>query len=76
MPSQFSAITNKEVSQIIKPAVPELLEEGEQSSVWKFQHVKPCSFLLEFIDEMDEKVCCLQMQIKSCITLFSWHVLA
>ena len=35
---------------------------------------KALSFWLEFIDKTDEKVFCLQMQIKikSCVTLFSW----
>ena len=34
---------------------------------------KALPFLLEFIDKTDEKVFCLQMQIKlkSCVTLFS-----
>ena len=34
---------------------------------------KALSFLFEFIDKTDEKVFCLQMQIKlkSCVTLFS-----
>ena len=36
---------------------------GEALSVW-----------LEFIDEIGEKFFCLQMQIRSCVTLFSWHV--
>ena len=35
---------------------------GRALSVW-----------LEFIDEAGEKVFCLQMQIKSCVTLFSLH---
>ena len=32
------------------------------------------SFWLEFIDKTGEKVFCLVMQIKSCVTLFSWLV--
>ena len=42
--------------------------------VWKFLQVKLSLFDLNFIDETDEKVFCLQMQIKSCVTLFSWRV--
>ena len=34
---------------------------------------KALSVWLEFIDETGEKVFCLQMQIKSCVTLFSWQ---
>ena len=30
MASQFAAVTNKEISQIIKQAVPEIHEEGEK----------------------------------------------
>ena len=74
MASRFAAVTNKEISQIIKQAVPEISEgdkfslevlTGESLSVW-----------LEFIDETGEKLFCLQMQIKlkSCVTLFSWIV--
>ena len=32
MPSQFAAVTNKEISQLIKQAVPEIHEEGDE--VW------------------------------------------
>ena len=34
---------------------------------------KAFSVWLEFIDETGKKVFCLQMQIESCITLFSWQ---
>ena len=34
---------------------------------------KALSGWLEFIDEAGEKVFCLQMQIKSCVTLFNWQ---
>ena len=32
MPSRFAAVTNKEISQLIKQAVPEIQEEGDE--VW------------------------------------------
>ena len=36
MVSSYVAITNKEIeSQIIKQAVPEIHEEGEENQVWK-----------------------------------------
>ena len=66
MPSRFAAATNKEMWKLIKQAVPEMHEEGDEA----------LSFLHEFIDKTDEKVICLQMQIslKSCVTLSSWLV--
>ena len=30
MPSRFAAVTNKEISQLIKQAVPETHEEGDE----------------------------------------------
>ena len=30
MPSRFAAVTNKEISQVIKHAVPEIHEEGDE----------------------------------------------
>ena len=30
MPSLFAAVTNKEISQLIKQAVPEIQEEGDE----------------------------------------------
>ena len=30
MPSRFAAVTNEEISQLIKQAVPEMHEEGDQ----------------------------------------------
>ena len=70
--SPFAAVTKKEISQIIKQAVPEIHEVRFGS----FNRYKALSFWLEFIDETGEKVFCLQMQIKpkSCVTLFSWLV--
>ena len=71
MPSRFAAVTNKEISQLIKEAVPEIHEECDEVSKGKAS-----SFWLEFIDKTGEKVFCLQMQIKlkSCITLLSWLI--
>ena len=73
MPSRFAAVTNKEFSQLIKQAVPEIHEEGDEVRFGSFNRYKTLSFLLEFIDKTGEKVFCLQMQIKlkSCVTLFS-----
>ena len=69
MPSRFAAVTNKEISQLIKQVVPEIHEEGEGEVLTG----KALSFLLEFIDKNSETVFCLQMQIKLkfCVTLFS-----
>ena len=74
MASRFAAVTNKEISQIIKQAVPEI-SEGDEFSL-EFLTGKSLSVWLEFIDETGEKLFCLQMQIKlkSCVTLFSWIV--
>ena len=67
--SRFAAVTKKEISQIIKQAVPKIHEVRFGS----FNRYKALSFLLKFIDETGEKVFCLQMQIKlkSCVTLLS-----
>ena len=74
MASRFAAVTNKEISQIIKQAVPEI-SEGDEFSL-EVLTGKSLSVWLEFIDETGEKLFCLQMQIKlkSCVTLFSWIV--
>ena len=74
MASRFAAVTNKEISQIIKQAVPEI-SEGDEFSL-EFLAGKSLSVWLEFIDETGEKLFCLQMQIKliNCVTLFSWIV--
>ena len=64
MPSWFAAVTNKEISQLIKEAVPEIHEEGDEVSL-EVLTGKPLSFLLEFINKTGEKVFCLQMQINS-----------
>ena len=74
MASRFAAVTNKEISQIIKQAVPEI-SEGDEFGL-EVLTGKSLSVWLEFIDETGEKLFCLQMQIKlkSCVTLFSWIV--
>ena len=74
MASRFAAVTNKEISQIIKQAVPEI-SEGDKFSL-EVLTGKSLSVWLEFIYETGEKLFCLQMQIKlkSCVTLFSWIV--
>ena len=74
MASRFAAVTNREISQIIKQAVPEI-SEGDEFSL-EVLTGKSLSVWLEFIDETGEKLFCLQMQIKlkSCVTLFSWIV--
>ena len=43
MASLFAAVTNQEISQIIKQAVPDILERWG-NSVWKFLQVKRCLF--------------------------------
>ena len=59
MPFWFPAVTNKEISQIIKQAVPEIHEKGD--GLW-FGSFNRKSF--EFSDETGEKIFCLQMQIE------------
>ena len=56
MPSQFAAIANKEFSQLIKQAVPEIHEEGDEVRFGSFNRYKTLSLLLEFIDKTSEKV--------------------
>ena len=71
MPSRFAAVTNKEISQVIKQALPKIHEKcGEVLTG------KALSFWLEFIEKTGGKVFCLQMQmkLKCCVTLFSWLV--
>ena len=36
MPSRFAAITNKEMSQLIKQAVPEIQEQGDEDQFGSF----------------------------------------
>ena len=75
MASQVAAVTNKEISQIIKQAVPKYTKKVTKFGL-EVLTGKALSFWLEFVDETCEKVFCFQMQIKlkSCVTLFSWHV--
>ena len=62
MPFRFAAVTNKEVSKLIKPAVPEIHKEGDEVRFGSFN--RSCFVLvrLEFIDETGGKVFCLQMR--------------
>ena len=69
MPSRFAAVTNKEISPLIKQAVPEIHEEGDEVRV-EVLTGKALSFWLEFIDKTGEKVFCLQMQIKLVLRYF------
>ena len=64
MASRFAAVTNKQISQIIKQAVPEISEDGDEIRL-EVLTGKSLSVWLEFIDETGEKVFCLQMQIKN-----------
>ena len=43
MPSRFAAVTNKEISQLIKQAVPEMHEEGDEVRFGSFNRL---SFVL------------------------------
>ena len=36
MPSRFAAVTNKEISQLIKQVVPEIHEEGDEVQFGSF----------------------------------------
>ena len=73
MPSRFAAVTNKEISQLIKQAVHTKYTKKVTKFGLKVLTDRALSFLLEFIDKTGEKVFCLQMHVKlkSCITLFS-----
>ena len=45
MPFRFAAVTNKEISQLIKQAVPEILEEGDEvKQGLEVKQVKLCLF--------------------------------
>ena len=59
MPSRFAAVTNNEISRIIKQAVPEI-HASEKVTKFGLQILtgKALSFRLEFIDETSEKVFC------------------
>ena len=47
MPSRFAAVTNKEFSQLIKQAVPEIHDEGDEVR-FGILNVKLCFFDLNF----------------------------
>ena len=51
MPSRFAAVTNKEFSQLIKQAVPEIHEEGDE-----VEQVKLCLFDLNLSIKPVKKV--------------------
>ena len=57
MPSRFAAVTNKEISQLIKQAVPKIHEEGDEFGL-EVLTGKAKSFSLEFIDKTGEKAFC------------------
>ena len=44
MPSRFAAVTNKEFLQLIKQAVPEIHEEGDEVRFGSFNRNKTLSF--------------------------------
>ena len=72
MAFRFAAVTYKEISQIIKNAVPEIHESKKVTKFGLAVLTGEVLFVcLEFTDESGEKVFCLQMKIKSCVTLFS-----
>ena len=54
MPSRFAAVTNKEISYIIKQALPEIHKEGDE--VEKFYGLKFCVFDLNSSIKPVEKV--------------------
>ena len=74
MAFRFAAVTYKEISQIVKQAVPEIHESKKVTkSGLEVLKGKALSVWLKFIDESGEKVFCLHMKIKSYVALFSWH---
>ena len=60
MVSRFAAVTNKEISQIIKQAVPKYRKNVTKFGLEALTG-KALSVWFEFIDETGEKVFCLQM---------------
>ena len=75
MPSRFAAVINKEISQPIKHAVPEIHQEGDEVGFGSFNR-QSFVFLTWIYDKIGEKVFCVQVQIKrkSCVALLSWLV--
>ena len=71
MVSPFASITKKEIeSQIMKQAVTEIYEEGDENwfgsfNRWSMDLNLSMKMVTTFL---------FKMQIKSCINLFSWHV--
>ena len=73
MVSRFAAVTNKEILITNnQTSCSEIYDEGDK--IWFLEALtgKALSVWLEFFYETGGKVFCLQMQIKSCIGLFSW----
>ena len=58
MPSWFAAVTNKQISQLIKQTVPEIHEKVMKFGVEVLTGTA-LSFLLEVIDKTGKKVFCL-----------------
>ena len=56
MPSRFAALTDKEMSQLIKQAVPEIHEEGDEVWFGSFNEVKLCLFDLNLSIKPVKKV--------------------
>ena len=72
LPSVCCVNKPKKLHTKIKQAVPEIHQEGDE--IWfVFLTGKALSVSLEFIDETGEKVFFFFVQIKSCVTLFSWQ---
>ena len=80
MAFRFATITNREISQINskKNSVPvNMHEEGDEIRFGSFtgKQVKLCQFNLNLsLKPVNNGIFCLQMQIKSCVTLFAWSV--
>ena len=55
MPTRFAAVTNKEISQLIKVAVPEYMKKVTKFDL-EVLTGKALSFWPEFIDKTGEKV--------------------
>ena len=72
--NRFVAVTNKEISQVIKQTVPKMHKEGDE--VWFGSFNKKSFVFLTLLNssmKSVKKFFCLQMKIKpkSCVTLFS-----
>ena len=72
MASRFTAVINEEISQKkLKKLFPEKHEEGDE--LW-FVRVKICLFNWNLSMKSVKKFFCFQTQIKSYVTVFSWHI--